>query len=265
MVTRMAQRDALMHEISEMLSIPVVEKGVGSSVHNDFIDPLASAILGADLADELHDKYRKIEGVIEALGGTYRPGDPSQRGVGHTSEGTASGGGGTLTNFGLETIRDLLLANGVPSLTWDDDKSIDELVDEGFSPSDIVDSRVKRLREVPTRSNAGRFRQAVRDAYAGTCCVTGADAPAALEAAHIAPYLGAESDRVSNALLLRADIHRLHDALLLAVDADDLTVILKPSLRESVYAELEGKAITEPKGVLLSGEALRFHMDRCGL
>lgn len=34
-----------MHEISEMLSIPVVEKGVGSSIHNDFMDPLAGGAL----------------------------------------------------------------------------------------------------------------------------------------------------------------------------------------------------------------------------
>lgn len=261
----MAQRDKLMHQISEMLSIPVVEKGVGSSVHNDFIDPLANAVLGAELAEALHDKYRKIEAVVETLGGTYLRGDPRVRGAGHTSEGTSSGGGGTLTNFGLETIRDLLLTNGVPLLAWIDDKSIAELVDEGFSPSAIVDSRVKRFREVATRSNAARFRRDVRDGYRGRCCISGADAPAALEAAHIAPYQGSDSDKLSNSLLLRADIHRLHDALLLAVRDEDLTVILKPSLLDTVYAEFSGQAITPPAGVLLSGEALRFQMDRCGL
>lgn len=254
-----------MHQISEMLSIPVVEKGIGSSVHNDFIDPLSQAILGDELADAFHDKYRKIEAVIEALGGRYLPGDPELRGAGHTSEGTTSGGGGTLTNYGLETIRDLLLANGVPALERTDDPGVQVLLDEGFSPRDIVDSRVKRLREVPTRPNATSFRTQVRAAYSERCCISGADAPSALEAAHIAPYKGQESDLVSNALLLRADIHKLHDALLLAVNDDDLTVMLKDSLRGTVYAEFEGKTITEPKGVLLSGEALRFHRDRCRL
>jgi len=118
---------------------------------------------------------------------------------------------------------------------------------------------------VPTRPNATKFRTEVRAAYRERCCVSGADAPSALEAAHIAPYKGKESDLVSNALLLRADLHRLHDALLLAVRDDDLTVIIKDSLKYTVYAEFEGTKITEPTGVMLSGEALRFHRDRCGL
>lgn len=261
----MARRDDLMREISEMLSIPVVGKGVGSSVYNDFIDPLAGKVLGMELAGAFHDKYRKIEAVIEALGGHYLPGDPNVRGVGHTSEGTSSGGGGTLTNLGLETIRDLLLANGVPALEAFQDPGVAALLDEGFSPRDIVDARVRRVREVPTRPHASTFRNAVRAAYGQRCCVSGADAPAAVEAAHIAPYTGAESDMVSNALLLRADLHRLHDALLFAVHHEDLTVVIKSSLRDSVYAEFEGLTIRQPAGVRLSGEALRFHMDRCGL
>lgn len=261
----MATRDVLMRDISEMLSIPVVQKGVGSSVHNDFINPLAEAILGVELAEEFTDKYRKVEAIIEALGGTYIPADPTQRGVGHTSEGTTSGGGGTLTNLGLQTIRDLLLAHGVPALNRDEDAPILALVNEGFSPSEILDERVRRLREVPIRPNATRFRDEVRAAYGHKCCVSGADAPAALEAAHIAPYQGEKSDRVSNSLLLRADLHRLHDALLLAVSDEDLTVILKPSLRTTVYAEFEGQTIEQPRGYVISGEALRLHRNRCQL
>lgn len=261
----MATRDVLMRDISEILAIPVVPKGVGSSVHNDFIVPLAEAILGPELASAIPDKYRRTKAVIEALGGTYIPADPDERGVGHTSEGTRSGGGGTLTNFGLQTIRDLLLTNGVPTLHWDDDPQVADLIDEGFSPAAIVDERVRRLRDVPTRPGAARFRETVRAAYRGYCCISGADAPAALEAAHIAPYQGERSDRVSNALLLRADLHRLHDALLLAVSDDDLTVIIKPSLRETVYAEFEGWTVEQPRGVQLSVEALRLHRDRCQL
>lgn len=261
----MAQRDDLMAEISEMLSIPSVPKGVGSSVHNDFIDPLADAILGVELAESFHDKYRKIEGVITALGGTYLPGDPNIRGAGHTSEGTKSGGGGTLTNLGLETIRDLLLMNGVPAINRPDDPSIADELDAQFSPGDIVDRRTKRLQEVATRPGAARFRKTVATAYGNTCCISGADAKSALEAAHIAPYMGDESDVVSNALLLRADLHKLHDALLLAVSENDLTVLMKPSLLDTVYAEFHGKAITPPKGATLSGEALKFQRIRAGL
>jgi hypothetical protein len=261
----MAERDVLMHAISEMLSIPVVDKGVGSSVHNDFIDPLAEAVLGEDLSREFHDKYQKIRSVIEALGGTYVPANPDVRGIGDTSEGTSSGGGGTLTNLGLRKIRDLLMENGVPSLTYDDDPEVAVLESEGFSPEAIVDERVRRQAAVATRPGATKFRDSVRAAYGNRCCVTGADSLVALEAAHIAPYQGIKSDVVSNALLLRADIHKLHDALLLAVSDEDLTVLIKPSLRETVYAAFEGRAISEPKGHLVSAEALQFHRARCRL
>jgi hypothetical protein len=254
-----------MADISQMLSIPAVDKGVGSSVHNDFIDPLVSAVLGEELADVLPDKYRKIQAVIEALGGVYTPADPDYPGRGHTSEGTRSGGGGTLTNYGLGTIRDLLMENGVPLLQWDSDPAPQEELEEGYSPSAIIDHRVRRQAIVATRPGATQFREQVRDAYRNECCVSGSNLTASLEAAHIAPYMGPDSDRVDNALLLRADLHKLHDALLIAVSDEDLTVLAKPMVIESTYGEYVGQRIAEPLGVALSREALRFHRQRCGL
>ena len=261
----MAKRDDLMRDISEMLSIPVVPKGVGSSVHNDFIDPLANAVLGTELAETFHDKYRKIDAVITALGGTYVPGNPVARGTGDTSEGTSSGGGGTLTNLGLLKIRDLLIEHGVPTLELDSSASPAELFEQGFTPQDVLDTRVRVLAQVATRPGASAFRESVREAYNYRCCITGADMIAGLEAAHIAPYRGPESDRVDNALLLRADLHKLHDALLVAVSDEDLTVLMKPSVRDSSYGELAGVQIAAPAAVKLSSEALRFHRNRCGL
>lgn len=248
-----------------MLGTPTVEKGVGSSVHNDFIDPLTVAVLGEEWANALHDKYRKIQTVIEVLGGTYLPGDPSVRGAGHTSEGTSSGGGGTLTNLGLQTIRDLLLEHGVPATERPTGPSARELLDEGFSPSEVAEDRRKRLQEVANRPGASAFREKVRAAYNNRCCITDTDELAALDVAHIANYVGPESDAVGNALLLRADIHKLHDALLLAVSDEDLTVLVKPRLRDTVYASLEGHRIREPNGYVLSLEALRHQRRRASL
>lgn len=254
-----------MAEVSEILSIPVVRKGAGSSVHNDFIDPMVDAVLGSELSDLLPDKYRKIQAVIEALGGVYMPADPEYPGRGHTSEGTRSGGGGTLTNFGLATIRDLLMENGVPLLEWDSDPAPSDELAEGYLPREIVDHRVRRQAMIATRPGATQFREQVRDAYRSKCCMSGSDLLASLEAAHIAPYMGPDSDRVDNALLLRADLHKLHDALLIAVSDEDLTVLMKPMVLDSTYAKYEGQRITEPLGVALSPEALRFHRQRCGL
>lgn len=261
----MARRDELMDEISQILSIPAAVKGVGSSVHNDFIDPLTVAVLGEELAGVFHDKYRRIEAVITALGGEYLPADPGRRGVGHTSEGTRSGGGGTLTNHGLETIRDLLLINGVPSLEWDEDVAPQDEVAQGFTPEEILDKRIRRLASVATRPGAQAFRSEVLSAYGSSCCISRYAVGAVLEAAHICPYRGPDSDRVANALLLRADLHKLHDARLLAVSDEDHTVLIKDMLKDSPYGDLEGVAITEPTGTGLSDAALRFHRDRCGL
>ncbi len=261
----MATRDGLMQDIADILGMLVVDKGVGSSVHNDFIDPLAVAVLGDDLAEEFPDKYRKIQAIIELLGGTYAPADPDKYGVGDTSEGTKSGGGGTLTNQGLGKIRDLLLENGVPNLSTELEAPVAVLINEGFDPSEIVASRPKRLAAIATRPGGTGFRNAVRKAYGEACCVTGTNDLAALEAAHIAPYQGPDSDKVGNALLLRADIHKLHDALLLAVSDEDLTVLVKPRLLDTTYADLAGESITPPRGFELSESALKLQRERCGL
>lgn len=260
----MAQRDDLMNEIGERLGLPPAAKGVGSSVHNDFIEPLAAKVLGADLASRFPDKYRKVQAIVEALGGTYVPGSPHLRGAGHTSEGTSSGGGGTLTNLGLVTIRDLLLTNGVPVLQPSPNEPMSAI--EGiYDPSAVVDARVRQLREVSTRPGATGFREKVRDAYGRRCCISGADELAALDVAHIAPYSGPASDVVENSLLLRADLHKLHDALLLAVSDEDLTVLVKPRLLGTVYADFAGSQISAPVGHHLSRESLRLQRERCGL
>ena len=50
------------------------------------------------------------------------------------------------------------------------------------------------------------------DAYGGRCAITGYDVEEALQAAHIVPYLGPQSNTVNNGLLLRADVHNLFDS-----------------------------------------------------
>lgn len=71
------------------------------------------------------------------------------------------------------------------------------------------------------RIGQGRFRRAVDEAYGYQCAVTGSKTYPSLEAAHIRDYahdLGTHA--VSNALLLRSDVHTLYDRGYLGVDAD---------------------------------------------
>jgi hypothetical protein len=115
-----------------------------------------------------------------------------------------------------------------------------------FSLTTLGDERERRLREVVQRRGQPEFRSRLLRAYGGRCAVTGCDAVAALEAAHIAPYSGPPSHHVSNGLLLRADIHTLFDVDLIGIDPQTLTVALCPPLRETSYRDLQGRTLALP-------------------
>ena len=119
--------------------------------------------------------------------------------------------------------------------------------DEGyFSPGTLQDERKRWLREIVERRGQPEFRSKLIDAYQGRCAVTGCDAVAALEAAHIIPYCGPASDHISNGLLLRADIHTLFDLDLIGIHPRTLTVALGPVLKNTSYSDLNGKRLAVP-------------------
>lgn len=80
-----------------------------------------------------------------------------------------------------------------------------------FEPSDIQDGRKKVLREFAIRQGQKKFREKLLGAYEFRCAVTGTAIMATLQAAHIVPYKGPQTNSVQNGLLLRADIHNLFD------------------------------------------------------
>ena len=123
----------------------------------------------------------------------------------------------------------------------------EKTTDEGyFSPATLQDERKRRLTEIVERRGQPEFRNKLISAYQGRCAVTGSDALAALEAAHIIPYCGPKSDHISNGLLLRADIHTLFDLYLIGIHPKSLTVALGPVLKNTSYSKLEGKTISVP-------------------
>lgn len=80
-------------------------------------------------------------------------------------------------------------------------------------------------------------------AYAGRCAITGCDVDAVLEAAHIYPYQGEDTNVVINGLLIRADLHTLFDLGWLTIDPEGYTVTVHPSLRNSDYGQWHGKPL----------------------
>lgn len=130
------------------------------------------------------------------------------------------------------------------------DRIEEDVANEGyFEPSELRDERDRVVREIVQRRGQAKFRGALISAYGGCCAVTDCNAIDALEAAHIAQYVGPKSNDVSNGLLLRADVHTLFDLNLLRVDPDSLKIVLAPRLLHSSFADLNGRQIKEPSAV----------------
>lgn len=109
---------------------------------------------------------------------------------------------------------------------------------EPFDPNGREDARERVLREIVQRRGQQKFRKALIAAYEGRCAITGCSVTPLLEAAHITPYLGQETNSTTNGLLLRADIHTLWDLGLIALDPKDRTVWVSPKITDSTYRVL---------------------------
>lgn len=130
-----------------------------------------------------------------------------------------------------------------------------------FDPDLLADTRDKVIREIVQRRGQPQFRAALMEAFGARCALTGCDAPEALEAAHIAPYLGVESNDTSNGLLLRADIHTLFDLKLVSVCPITRVWHTSSKLGATTYASLDGTPLQMPAGIQCppSIQALSLH------
>jgi hypothetical protein len=136
-----------------------------------------------------------------------------------------------------------------------------------FNPISVEDARKRILGAIVQRQGQPAFRLALLSAYEGRCAVTGCSVAPALEAAHIMPYKGPDTNHVANGLLLRVDLHTLFDLGLLAIDERKFTVLLGPSMRDTDYAQWRGRSIYLPRveAKRPNAAALRHHRERAGL
>ena len=121
-----------------------------------------------------------------------------------------------------------------------------ETAAEGGALDDDYDARLRVYRQIVARRGQAGFRAALLEAYRGRCAITGFDAAAALEGAHLRPYRGPESNAVTNGLLLRADIHTLFDLGLLAPDPVTRTIVVSKLLAGTQYAALSRSQLADP-------------------
>lgn len=120
-----------------------------------------------------------------------------------------------------------------------------KLSEDNLSPVDLDERRSELIYQV-IRQRQDAFRTDLLTAYDGLCAVTAYDVPETLQAAHISSYRGPRSQKTSNGLLLRADIHLLYDAHLASVDPETMKFIVAPKIERSAYGDLNGQIIRLP-------------------
>jgi hypothetical protein len=111
---------------------------------------------------------------------------------------------------------------------------IERLAETEGVPADDYDARLRVYRNIVARRGQSSFR------------ITGCDADAALEAAHLRPYRGPASNTVSNGLPLRADIHTLLDLRLLAIDPATRAIVVSKLLAGTQYESLTARNLADP-------------------
>ena len=138
-------------------------------------------------------------------------------------------------------------ARELDKLIWDTFLVSDAADQDAFDPIDITDGRERINRTVTLRRGQRKFREKLLTCYDGRCAVTGCDVLDLLEAAHIIPFFGPNTNHVQNGLLLRSDIHTLFDCGLIAIDPTSKRLMIAPRLLSSSYRVLAGRSLRLPK------------------
>lgn len=143
----------------------------------------------------------------------------------------------------------LLVPNTAEAIRLRDQEEVDNAATqiEDFNPANLEDGRKKLLRLVAYRQGQAKFREKLFDAYDGRCAITRTRIAATLQAAHIMPFRGPETNNVQNGLLLRADIHNLFDLGLIQIHPDTFRIILAEEMMLTAYKQLSGKKMRLPK------------------
>jgi hypothetical protein len=134
-----------------------------------------------------------------------------------------------------------------------------------YDPSNAKDGRESVMRAIKERRGQAGFRTALLEAYDRCCAITRCTVLDVLEAAHVTPYLGPETNNVTNGILLRADLHTLFDLHMIAVDPENMRVSVHPKLKQSEYGKYDGTKISTPSSPTArpSKKALHKHLIGC--
>ncbi|MBX9687272.1 MAG: HNH endonuclease [Candidatus Obscuribacterales bacterium] len=140
-------------------------------------------------------------------------------------------------------------------------KSFDSLIQVCEAP----DLRMRRLSNIVQRQGQMKFREQLLTIYERQCAITACNVPDVLEAAHVLPYRGPGSNHISNGIVLRADVHLLFDAGLVAIDPFSRSVILSPKIKSNLYYKQYNGIPVHPGSKNIDPELLKAHKHYCGL
>jgi putative restriction endonuclease len=143
-----------------------------------------------------------------------------------------------------------------------------DLDETPFEPL-MGDERLIEPRDIAVREGQGAFRARLLDAYGRSCAVTGEHTEPVLDAAHIQPYLGPQSNHIQNGLLLTKEFHTLFDLGYVTVTPDHI-VRVSPHLSTDWhngkrYYPYDGKrliALPASPGLRPSASALEWHNEK---
>ena len=116
-----------------------------------------------------------------------------------------------------------------------------------FNAENPEDARRRITASIVQRQGQPEFRRKLLSSYGGRCPITDCDVESAIEAAHIIPYQGPETNHPTNGLPLRADIHTLFDLHLLSIRPDTYDVVISPELIDTCYKDLASRKLTLPQ------------------
>ena len=144
------------------------------------------------------------------------------------------------------TIND---ANNTASAEWadDDDTTFIETVSAVIIGTQTPYSHLRRIASVVVtlRSKQQEMREQLLYFDKGRCVISGETEKDALEAAHVVPVSAGGSEVAENAILLRADLHRLFDAGLIwfEIEKERATVRTSKALSPKYRNLLDGKTL----------------------
>jgi putative restriction endonuclease len=125
-----------------------------------------------------------------------------------------------------------------------------------FNASNVEDARKRVYTSIVQRQGQAKFRHQLLEAYDCQCPITGCSAKPVLEAAHIIPYRGIETNHISNGLLLRADIHTLFDLHLLSIQPETHEILIAHVLITTSYKEFVNRKVILPKDKVVRPDQL---------